>query len=68
MPEFNERMYQTSLDALLTASVPQAIAEAASKIVASDDASQPNLGRTAEDQAVVQQVVERLNQGWRDEQ
>lgn len=68
MPEFNERMYQTSLDVLLTANVPQDIAEAASKIVASDDASQPNLGRTAEDQAVVQQVVEHLNQGWRDGQ
>ncbi|MEJ1930810.1 hypothetical protein WDZ92_11160 [Nostoc sp. NIES-2111] len=63
MPEFNQRMYETSLDVLLSASVPQDIAEAASKIVASDDATQPDLGRTAEDQVVVQEVVKILNRG-----
>lgn len=68
MPEFNQRIYETSLDVLLTANVPREIAETASKVVASDDASQPNLGRTADDQEVVNQVVEHLNQGWRNEQ
>jgi hypothetical protein len=68
MPEFNQRVYETSLDALLTANVPREIAETASKVLASDDASQPNAGRTADDQEVVNQVVTILNEGWRNEQ
>lgn len=68
MPEFNHRLYKSSLDTLLTANVPKDVAEIASRIVASDDTTQPNLGRTDADQQVINKVVEHFNSGWRDEQ
>jgi hypothetical protein len=67
MAEFNQAIYKSSLDALLTANVPEDIALEASKIVASDDGSKPDFGRTAQDQEVVKKVVEYLNEGWRNE-
>lgn len=67
MAEFNQAIYKSSLDALLTANVPKDIAHEASRIVASDDSSKPDFGRTAQDQEVVQKVVEHLNEAWRNE-
>lgn len=61
MPEFNQRLYEASLDALLSREVPRELAETGSQIVARDDASQPNLGRTADDQAVMRQIVDIIN-------
>ncbi|MBD2360035.1 hypothetical protein H6G36_02275 [Anabaena minutissima FACHB-250] len=61
MPEFNQRLYEASLDALLLREVPKELAETASNIVARDDASLPNLGRTAEDQTVMRQIVDIIN-------
>ncbi len=61
MTEFNQKVYEASLDVLLTANVSKDVTEAASKVVASDDATQPSLGRTPQDQEVVN---EALNQYW----
>lgn len=68
MPEFNRRLYEASLETLLTASVPREIAEAASKVVASDDTSQPNNGRTAENQQAVNTAMEHYWRGQREQQ
>ncbi|PHJ60245.1 hypothetical protein VF14_11590 [Nostoc linckia z18] len=57
MPKFNERIYNASLDALLSANVPKEIAEKTSEIVASDDGDLPNFGRSAEDQEIVNEAM-----------
>ncbi len=58
---FNEQLYQASVKALKDNGVPWEIAEAASAVVARDDTDKPNLGRTPEDQEVVNQAVTYLN-------
>ncbi|AFY51371.1 hypothetical protein Nos7524_5684 (plasmid) [Nostoc sp. PCC 7524] len=49
----NERLYQVSLTELTKVGVPQAIAEQASLVVANDDPTKPNLGRTPQAQEAV---------------
>jgi hypothetical protein len=68
MPEFNQRLYEESLDVLLTANVPRDIAEAASQVVATDDGTLPNLGRSAEDTEVCKTAMDYYWRGQRDEQ
>ncbi|BAY78372.1 hypothetical protein NIES25_48460 [Nostoc linckia NIES-25] len=63
MPEFKQNIYDASLDALLSASVPREIAEAASKIVASDEAGLPNFGRTEKDQETIQEAMQHYWNG-----
>jgi hypothetical protein len=64
MPEFKQDLYEESLDILLSANVPRDIAEAASKIFATDDSTQPDLGRTAQDTEVVEEAKKHY---WREQ-
>ncbi|MBH8561661.1 hypothetical protein I8748_05615 [Nostoc sp. CENA67] len=63
---FNQRLYEVSLETLLTANVPKDIAEAASRVVASDDPNQPDLGRTPQDTAVAHEAVKHYWRGQAD--
>jgi hypothetical protein len=54
---FNQSLYAASREALIENGVPVEIAEAASVVVAKDDVGQPNLGRSPEDQLVVNQAM-----------
>ncbi|MDZ8023571.1 MAG: hypothetical protein RMX97_02580 [Nostoc sp. DedQUE11] len=63
----NEQLYQASLKALTSNGVPEDLAIKASRVVASDDASLPNFGRTPEDQEIAKQVVTYLNARWEEE-
>lgn len=57
MSEFKEGLYNSSLKALTEADVPIEIAIAASKVVATDEAGIPDLGRTAQDQEDVKEAM-----------
>lgn len=54
---FNQSLYVASREALIDNGVPWEIAEAASVVVAKDDASLPDLGRTASDQQAVNDAM-----------
>ncbi|MBH8577007.1 hypothetical protein I8752_29300 [Nostocaceae cyanobacterium CENA369] len=66
MPEFNQQLYKTSLDVLLSANVPKDVAEVASRVVASDDAKLPNLGRTPVDQEFIDKAIQHYWAGQGD--
>jgi hypothetical protein len=53
----NQNLYEASKEALMQNGVPEHIAEAASEVVANDDATKSDLGRTAEDQAVIKEAM-----------
>ena len=53
----NERLYKASVAALTEHGVPQELAEKASIVVASDQPGQPNLGRSPEDQQIVNEAM-----------
>lgn len=53
----NENLYQASLKALTEGGVPEELAIKASQVVAKDDASRFDLGRTPEDQLIVNQAM-----------
>ncbi|BAZ14689.1 hypothetical protein NIES4071_65330 [Calothrix sp. NIES-4071] len=57
MTELNQQLYQVSLNVLTEAGVPEPLADAASRIVATDDPNQPNLGRSDADIQVCQTVA-----------
>mgnify|MGYP005854305933 CR=1 FL=1 len=57
MSNFNQSLYAASLEALTENGVPVEIAAAASKVVARDDAKLPNLGRSEQDQQVVNEAM-----------
>lgn len=67
MPEFNWRMHDVTLETLKNASVPERLARSVAEIVACDDATQPNLGRSPEEQELINQAVKILNERRRDE-
>jgi len=54
---FNEGLYNASVKALTENGVPENIAKQASVVVAKDDPDADNLGRTKEDQAVVNEAM-----------
>jgi hypothetical protein len=58
MAELNQNLYQASLEALTNVGIPEPLADAASRVVATDDASQPNLGRNDADIEVCKAVAE----------
>jgi len=60
--KFNQGLYDASLGALKDNGVPEDVAQAASKVVASDDANLPNLGRSSEDQLVVNEAMTYYHQ------
>ncbi len=55
-------IYQTTKETLEKLNVPEDLADVASKIIATDDPSKPNLGRSAADTEICRQVVEIINQ------
>ena len=61
MAELNQSLYNASLEALQQQGVPQHLADAASRVVATDDATQANLGRNEADTEVCKRVVEIIN-------
>ena len=63
-PNFNQGLHDSLLEALKENGVPEDVAQAASKVVANDDALLPNLGRTPEDQSIVNEamIYYRLNE------
>ncbi|BAZ11798.1 hypothetical protein NIES4071_36240 [Calothrix sp. NIES-4071] len=61
MAELNQQLYQVSLDALTEVGIPEPLADAASRIIATDDASQPNLGRSEADIEVCHAVADIYN-------
>ncbi|RUT00399.1 hypothetical protein DSM106972_075270 [Dulcicalothrix desertica PCC 7102] len=61
MAELNQQLYNASLQALTDVGIPEPLADAASRIVATDDASQPNLGRTQADREVCYAVADIYN-------
>lgn len=58
---FNQSLYDASVKALTDNGVPFELAEKASQVVASDDATQENLGRSHSDQEAVN---EAMNHYW----
>ncbi|MBF2016356.1 MAG: hypothetical protein IGS23_14370 [Rivularia sp. T60_A2020_040] len=61
---FNQSLYEASLKALTSNGVPEEIAHKASEVVASDDASKPDLGRTQQDREAIN---EAMNYYWEHE-
>ncbi|PAX52866.1 hypothetical protein [Brunnivagina elsteri] len=45
MPELNQSLYNASYESLTEANVPEYLADAVSRIVATDEPDVPNLGR-----------------------
>ena len=56
-PNFNQGLHNSFLEALKDNGVPENIAEQAAVVVASDDALLPDLGRTPEDQLIVNEAL-----------
>jgi hypothetical protein len=57
----NERLYKVSLDVLTSNGVEADLAAKASKVVANDDPTKPNLGRSAKDQQVVNEAMSQYH-------
>ena len=58
---FNQSLYDASVKALTDNGVPSELAEKASQVVASDDGTKENLGRSESDQ---QPINEAMNHYW----
>lgn len=58
---FNENLYRSSLQALTNNGVPEELAEKASRVVASDDATKSDLGRSDCDRETISQA---MNHYW----
>ena len=56
-PNFNQGLHDSFLQSLKDSGVPENIAEQAAAVVASDDALLPDLGRTPEDQLIVNEAL-----------
>ena len=56
--EFKENVYDASYKALTESGVDEDVADKASRVVASDDESKSDLGRTPEDQEAVNQAMQ----------
>ncbi|MBL1199888.1 MAG: hypothetical protein FWK04_12570 [Nostoc sp. GBBB01] len=62
MTKFNQNLYAASFEALIERGAPPDKAEAASLVVAKDDGTKDNFGRTAEDQQAVNDILEYLQE------
>ncbi|MBD2302267.1 hypothetical protein [Nostoc sp. FACHB-190] len=61
----SDNIFFEALNALINNGCPQELAHSAASIVANDDPSKPDLGRTPEDQQIIQQVLPYLQkQTW----
>jgi hypothetical protein len=68
MPELNQNLYNASYECLTDAQVPEPLADAVSRIVATDEPDLPNLGRNDIDlelcgQAVTMAILHNEGQG-----
>ena len=61
---FNQNLYDASVKALTDNGVPSELAEKASQVVASDDPTQENLGRSTDDQNAVNTA---MNHYWQNQ-
>ena len=61
MTEINQRLYDTSLKLLTSSGAPVPLADAVSRIVASDDPELPYSGRNPIDNELTQRVLPYLN-------
>ncbi|MBW4600954.1 MAG: hypothetical protein KME29_15510 [Calothrix sp. FI2-JRJ7] len=59
--ELNQSLYNASREALIEAGLPEYLVDAASRIVATDDPTAPNLGRNETDIAICQEVMIQAN-------
>ncbi|MBD2519943.1 hypothetical protein H6G93_34380 [Nostoc sp. FACHB-973] len=60
MTKFNQNLYIASREVLIKHGVPWEKAEAASLVVAKDDGTKDNFGRTPQDQQAVDDILEYL--------
>lgn len=58
---FNQSLYDASVKALTDNGVPEDLAEKASQVVASDDGTKENLGRSESDQQTINETMNYLN-------
>ena len=58
--QFNQSLYDASYKAMQEYQVPDDLAIKASEIIATDDASKPDLGRDAEDREIISQALPYL--------
>lgn len=58
---FNQSLYDASVKALTDNGVPEELAEKASQVVASDDSTKPDLGRSESDQQTINETMNYLN-------
>jgi hypothetical protein len=57
MTDINQEIYEASFKALTECGVPVSTAEKASEVVAKDNSSLPDLGRSSEDQRNIQDAM-----------
>jgi hypothetical protein len=57
MPDLNQSLYIAAYDGLKKHDVPEYLADAASRIVATDEAGKPNLGRTEIDREICYEIA-----------
>jgi hypothetical protein len=61
----SDNIFFTALNALTLNGCPSELPQSAASIVANDDPSKPDLGRTTEDQQIIQETLPYLqNQTW----
>lgn len=58
MSELNQQLYRASYDCLTQQGIPEPLADVASRVIATDDADKPNLGRNDADIQACQAVAE----------
>jgi hypothetical protein len=63
----NENLFTAALNALTLHGCPTELAQSAAEIVANDDPYQPNLGRTPEQQQIIQETLPYLQSGIYDQ-
>jgi hypothetical protein len=58
MGELNQQLYKASYEVLTQQGVPEPLADAASRVIATDEAGKPNLGRNEDDIQVCHAVMD----------
>jgi hypothetical protein len=64
---FDSNLYAATLKACDERGVPEELAEIAATIIATDQALEPNLGRTDSDQEIIRQVLPYLQSRGKEE-
>ena len=59
--ELNQSLYNASYETLTEAGLPEYLVDAASRIVATDDPTAPNLGRSEVDTAICREIAIQIN-------